>query len=341
MKKLSVLFSGFLVLLSCHKARVVETSFYYWKTVYRNNQAEQAYLHHFKAKKLYIRITDVGLDTGSNTPAPVSPIVFNNHLPDSIEIVPVVFVINDLLRTQGQEQLNLLAAHIARFVTDKVKQAGKAGFSELQMDCDWTASTRENYFYLLRRLKANALLKGKVISATLRLHQLKNQTGSGIPPADRVMLMCYNMGDLRKYGSQNSILDLKELKRYAGQNISRYPLPLDIGLPLFSWAVAFREKQYAGISKRISLIDLHNKNQFIFTGNNLYQAVTDLPYCGLLKDDEVRWEQVSTPELAEAASYLSRLIKTDSINVVYFHLDETVLAAHNFADLEKVDNIFH
>ena len=51
--------------------------------------------------------------------------------------------------------------------------------------------------------------------------------------------MCYNMGNWCKYGSQNSILDIVELKKYANNNISAYPMPIDIGLPLFKWAVAY------------------------------------------------------------------------------------------------------
>jgi len=206
------------------------------------------------------------------SPVPVSPILFKDKLPGAVQIVPVVFIVNNILKTLTRPQLKGLAGNILRFVNGKVVQAGKTSINELQIDCDWTATTRDNYFYLLNQLKLNPQLNHKTLSATLRLHQLKNQVGSGIPPVDRVMLMCYNMGNLRKYGSQNSILELSELKKYLGNNISAYPLPADIGLPLFKWAVAFRNKEYAGISKRIKIVDLNNKNQFIFIGNNIYKA---------------------------------------------------------------------
>ncbi len=331
---------SFLFFSSCRKPRTVETSFYYWKTVYKTNKSEQSYLQHFKVKKLYVRIMDVGIDSVQQIPAPVSPIIFNDKLPESVEIVPVVFLENSMVKDLTEARMQRLSENIAHFVTAKVEQSGKYTFNELQIDCDWTASTRENYFSLLKQLVYEPELKGKIISATLRLHQLKNQAGSGSPPVKRVMLMCYNMGNLRKYGNQNSILDVAELKRYANRNINSYPMPVDIGLPLFSWPVVFRDKNYLGISKRIRIDDLHNKKQFIFTGNNIYKAVSDLTEYGLLKGDEVRWEDVSTPKLTETAGYLSSLLKNDTVHVIYFHLDETVLAARNFGDLEKVNQIF-
>jgi len=336
-----VLGSCLLSLPSCHHPRQVNTSFYYWKTVYKQNPAETGYLQHFKVHKLYVRIMDVGLDSGENDPVPVSPVTFANRLPDSVEIVPVVFLENAMFKSLSESQLQTLSEHIAHYVTSKVKQAGKTTFKELQIDCDWTASTRKNYFYLLQQLTYEPETKGKTISATLRLHQLKNRKGSGIPPVNRVMLMCYNMGNLRQYGNQNSILEISELKKYLGDNISSYPLPVDVGLPLFKWAVAFRNKEYAGISKRIKYVDLINKNQFIFIGNNVYKAAKDLPEFGLNEADEVRWEDVSVPDLQQTAGYLSRFLKHDTINIIYFHLDEDALKSYTYRDLEKVDDLLH
>jgi len=327
-------------LCSCHHNRVVNTSFYYWKTVYKANKTEASYLQHFHSNNLYVRIMDVDVGDDGVRPVPVSPIVFHDKLPDSVQIIPVVFIVNNTLKTTTHPQLDDLAHKIISFVNGKVQQAGKTTYNELQIDCDWTATTRENYFYLLRQIRAVKALKATTLSATLRLHQLKNQQGSGIPPVNRVMLMCYNMGNLRKYGNQNSILDLAELKKYANQNISAYSLPVDVGLPLFSWAVAFRNKTYIGISKRINKHGLDDKNQFIFMGDNMYAAQTDLPQYGLTKADEIRWETVTPNDLQAVAGYLSPLIKADSLNVIYFHLDEANLKEYTYDDLEKTNHIF-
>ncbi len=66
--------------------------------------------------------------------------------------------------------------------------------------------------------------------------------------------MCYNMGDLRKPGDHNSIIDLKTLRAYTGNDrIIKYPLPLDFALPLFEWDVLFRKGQYAGLTRNMPL----------------------------------------------------------------------------------------
>lgn len=334
-----ILGSLLLTLSSCHHPKTVNTSFYFWKTVYKTSPTEIGYLRQFHSNKLYVRIMDVNMDDDGISPVPVSPITFKDKLPDSVQIVPVVFIVNDVLKSMNKTRLDDLAAKLVKFVTAKVEQSGKASFNELQIDCDWTVTTRNAYFYLLNKVKLNPALNHKTVSATLRLHQLKSQVKMGVPPVSRVMLMCYNMGNLRKYGNQNSILDLSEMKKYLGDNIASYPMPVDVGLPLFSWAVSFRNKEYIGISKRIKFVDLNNKNQFIFIGNNIYKAAEDLPEYGLQKADEVRWEAISVPDLEAAAGYISQLIKADTINVIYFHLDETVLRPYSYPDLQKVNNL--
>lgn len=326
-------------LAACRHERKVSTSFYYWKTVYKHNQTEDSYLRHFHSANLYVRIMDIDRDEFNGQAVPVSPIVFKDSLPADLNIIPVVFIVNDILKEMSTAQIGSLAQHITGFVSAKVQQAGKKNFTELQIDCDWTATTRDNYFLLLDKLKDQPALKGKTISVTLRLHQLKNQKNSGIPPADKAMLMCYNMGNLRKYGTQNSILELSELKKYLGDNLKAYPLPVDIGLPLFSWAVAFRNQQYIGLSKRITGDTIKNQREFKPLNNSLYSVIKPLPQFGLQPNDVIRWEASTPAALQETAKYISRFLNNDTVNIIYFHLDETLLKNHLNARLETISNL--
>ncbi len=338
MKRL-LLFLLIVMLTACEHDRKVNTSFYYWKTIYEADPLSQKYQHDLEVNQLYVRIMDV--DKGEDMqPRPVSPITFRDQLPDTVKMVPVVFIVNDVLKNMNKPELNTLSRNIVEFTDAKAHQGGKADYSELQIDCDWTATTRENYFYLLRQIAAQPQLKGKKLTATLRLHQLKNLRRNGLPPVNRVMLMCYNMGNLRKYGSQNSIIDLNELKKYAGSNVHSYPLPMDIGLPLFRWAVVFRNQQYAGISKRVTQKDILNKNQFKFIEGNLYRAEADMPQFGILKKDEVRWEDVPVKTLTETAKYLSGFIKQDSLHIIYYHLDQHVIQNYTSTQLRQTAEIF-
>jgi len=323
---------------SCHKKRVVNTSFYFWKTVYEQNTVEKQYLDSLSCKKLYVRIMDV--DGGDNGPVPVSPISFKEAIPNKVQLVPVVFIVNEVLKMQSNKQLDDLAAKIVYYVKGKVRQSGKMGFDELQIDCDWTRTTRDKYFYLLQRIRANPSLKNKQVSATLRLHQLKNQKSSGVPPVNRVMLMCYNMGNLRKYGTQNSILEQDELEKYLGDNLNRYPMPIDVGLPIFSWAVVFRQKQYIGIAKRLHSEDVNNKILFKANGNSLYTLLSDMPALGLKRGDEIRWENISAEKLHAAASYIEQYISSDTVNIIYFHLDQQTLKHYTYETLEETAALF-
>lgn len=327
----------FIILLTaCQQKREVTTSFYYWKTVYKQNKSENEFLRQFHSKKLYVRIMDVD-NKDAQQPIPVAPVSFANLLPDTLEIVPVVFIVNNVLEDQNEAQLKRLAINITKFVNGKIEQAGKKNYNELQIDCDWTATTRSNYFILLKEI--SKLNSGKILSSTLRLHQLKNQEKSGIPPVNKVLLMCYNMGNLREYGRQNSILDVAELKKYAGKNLGFYPMDIDIALPLFSWSVVFREQQYAGISKRVSLLDLKNPLLFNHQKDGLYLAKTDLSDFGLFKNDLIRYEESNLKDVVETAEYLSSYLSKKPINLVYYHLDSNLLKNYTFNDLEKINRI--
>lgn len=337
--KLRCLLFLLILFTACKRHHKVNVSFYYWKTVYSQNPAEQALLKNLHVSHLYLRVMDVDLNE-EGRPIPVSPITFKQAVPTGQKIVPVVFVVNDVLRGISKPAIDDLARRIAAFVKGKMAQSGASGYNELQIDCDWTATTRDNYFYLLKQIARQPGASQKTLSVTLRLHQLKNLRKNGIPPADKVMLMCYNMGNLRLYGKQNSILDINELKKYANDNIADYPISLDVGLPLFSWAVVFRNKQYAGISKSIKKDDLNNKKHFIFIGNNIYKAAESIPEFGLEKADEVRWEATSLAGLKTVSGYLSPLIKNDSLSIIYFHLDETVIKPYSYQQIEEVNDIY-
>jgi hypothetical protein len=280
---------------------------------------------------------DVDFNPDLQQAAPVSPIKFSDPLPKAVDIIPVVFIVNQVFTKLDSIQRTALAGRIATFVAAKVKQAGKSGYTALQIDCDWTKSTRDSYFDFLQQLKAHPLLRGKMLSVTLRLHQVKNIASSGIPPVENAMLMCYNMGNLRKYGSQNSILDLQEMNVYLKDYLENYPLKLDVALPVFEWAVVFRDAAYAGISRHIRKAQLQDKKLFKQRDNfNLYELLVDYPAGGLKRGDIIRWEDISAEELLETAGFLARHLKSADRNIVFYHLDTNLLKHFTDEDLRKV-----
>jgi hypothetical protein len=337
MRKISILVISVFLFFGCKQKPAVHPTFYYWRTDYHNKKAETNYLDRFKSKSLYVRIMDVDFNPDLQMPVPISPIKFSDPIPKQTVIIPVVFIVNQVFNKIDTMQTAVMANRIAKFVAAKVKQAGKQNYYELQIDCDWTKGTRNRYFKFLEQLKAIPLLKGKTISVTLRLHQVKNIVSSGVPPVEKAILMCYNMGNLRKYGDQNSILDQYEMDQYLKDYIEQYPLPLDVALPLFEWAVVFRNKQYAGISKRIGKTQLDDKKLFKQRANSiLYDLLIDYPAAGLKKGDVVRWEQISPEDLLTTSKFLSRYLSPRERNLVFYHLDTDLLKHFTNEDLQKV-----
>jgi len=337
MRKISILVVSVFLFLGCKQKSIVHPTFYYWKTDYQNKKEETDYLDQFKSKSLYVRIMDVDFNPDLQLPVPVSPIKFSDPIPKQTDIIPVVFIVNQVFNKIDTIQTAVMANRIAKFVAEKVKQAGNTDYNELQIDCDWTKGTRNRYFKFLEQLKASSLLRGKTISVTLRLHQVKNIVSSGVPPVEKAILMCYNMGNLRKYGDQNSILDQHEMDQYLKDYLEQYPLPLDVALPLFEWAVVFRNKQYAGISKRISKIQIDDKKLFKRRQNSiLYDLLIDYPAAGLKRGDVVRWERISAEDLLVTSKFLSRYLSPRERNLVFYHLDTDLLKHFTNENLKKV-----
>jgi hypothetical protein len=83
-----------------------------------------------------MRIMDVDFNPDLQLPVPVSPIKFSDQIPKQTDIIPVVFIVNQVFNKIDTMQTVVMADRIAKFVEAKVKQAGKQNYQELQIDCD-------------------------------------------------------------------------------------------------------------------------------------------------------------------------------------------------------------
>ncbi|MEJ7587494.1 MAG: hypothetical protein WKI04_08030, partial [Ferruginibacter sp.] len=231
----------------------------------------------------------------------------------------------------------ILADKIYRLIKDLSKTTSTRTFNEIQIDCDWTASTSKNYFILLRYIK---LLSKVNISATIRLHQVKYFNKTGVPPVDRGLLMCYNMGNLKKPATTNSILETSELKKYTG-NLSSYPLTLDVALPLFEWKVLFRHNIYKGLIKNIQA-DIFTAS-FSRKNEHRIEILKDTILSGydLKKGDMIRNEESNIAEIMATAEEISKHLKNSHLRVSLYHLDSVTLNKFKTNELENIYRIFH
>lgn len=235
---LSAVVLALLVLVACRREeRPVVRSMYYWSTVFDLSRAKRTFLRKHHIRRLYIRYFDVVTDDDGRL-VPNATIRFKDAVPSGVEVVPTIFIVNDCLDhdTQG------LAAKIVKRILQINATNDVAGVKEIQIDCDWTGSTRRCFFDLMKELRLLAHAHRLQLSATIRLHQLAQTP----PPADRGVLMLYNTGDFTRLDCTKPILDMRDVAPYLPR-LDGYALPLATAYPIFGWRILFREGQYVGI----------------------------------------------------------------------------------------------
>jgi hypothetical protein len=313
--------------IGCGK-REHPANFYYWKTKVSIGDVEKQYFTEMNCRKLYIRFFDV--DIQANEVKPVAKITPFDAAALEAEYVPVVFITNRTFSGMTDEGRDRLARNIADLVETMRERNKIPDVKEIQIDCDWTESTRSNYFDFLKKLKA---VSKKEISCTLRLHQIKFRRKTGIPPVSKSALMCYATSDPTDDSGRNSILDMKLLKDYT-RDINTYPLDFDVALPLYSWAVV---TNHLGSVKLINNVTRHDMDfeHFQPLGANEYRVKEDFFFQGIYLNENftVRVEGVTPELLHEAKDYLDRKI-TKNYGVIYYHLDKPFLETFSTHDLE-------
>ena len=314
-----------------------ERAFYYWKSVVKLTGFEKLRLDSLKITSIYLKFFDVSWDAASNTPLPVAKV----QLPDTTlllkyHIIPTVFISNACLQRIDSVQTLAMAGQVYQLIKAIAATGGIIAINEIQIDCDWTATTASKYFLLLHAIKK---LSKVSLSVTIRLHQVKYVGSSGLPPADRGLLMCYNMGNLRNPASNNSIIETSELKKYTG-NLASYPLPLDVALPLFEWMVLFRNNTYTGLVENLAA-DTFTPAFAQINGNRIaILKDTVLSGYGLKKGDILRREESKITEVLAAATTINKRLKNLNLRVSLYHLDSLTLSKYTTDEIESIYNCF-
>jgi hypothetical protein len=256
---------------------------------------------------------DIILDNSTKNIRPDMPVEHIELLPGEITIVPVVYITLEALRNMPDSEISAHASGIVRTVSSLMlrytghndKYHSRQPFTELQIDCDWTVSTRERYFTLLKEIKQQ--LPDCIVSSTIRLHQIKYASSTGIPPVDRGMLMVYNMGHPKYTNVANSIFDYDLVESYT-KTLAAYPLPLDRAFPLFSWAVLYKQGIYKRLICNIDDAAIAASKHFKESGKHRYRAIEacTIGDAALERGDEVRFDEVNDNELVRACNLLNK-----------------------------------
>jgi hypothetical protein len=316
--------------------RYVARSFYYWKSTFELDSQDVKVMDSLKVRKLYVKVFDVVWDE-FHRGMPVAQLNWKSNFSFDLEIVPVVYITNEVILNTKEEEISVLASRIHKKINQIMGARNLCGklSDEVQIDCDWNLSSRDKYFMLLKELKYNI----KTLSATIRLHQIKYYAKTGVPPVDKGMLMFYNMRPVYNLDVKNSILDTDEAKKYISDTL-HYPLNLDFALPVFSWGVLFRANKFVGL---INYMDKGSMSKYQFfskklDSENLYICNADTVHGDYFfrRGDMLRIEEPNLKEIESGKEILAPLILSQKkINITLFHWDKSIIDKYSHEKLDK------
>jgi hypothetical protein len=317
----------FLLLISCGKNEKPVVAFYYWKTIFKLSETEKEVLRDNNVTKLYIRYFDIGLYPETKEPIPISPIRFQENI-NSFNVVPVVFIQNKVMSLPNLD-IDDLAQKTVHLV-EEMNAKNKISCQEIQIDCDWTLKSKDNYLKFIEQFKK---LSKKKLSATIRLHQVKYFKKTKIPNVDSGVLMYYNMGTIAP-DAENSIYSQKIAGKYL-KSLKKYPLHLDFALPIYSWAVHIRNQKVIGLRSKINANELKKDTNFEKVDALFFKVKKSNYKNGIFyeENDLLKIEAISSEDLKEMAEELDDNVVQRPKEIIFYDLDE-----FNIKNYEK--NIF-
>ena len=319
-----------LFFVQCKKQQNI--SFYYWETTYKLNSAEQNYLSEFLVKKLYVRFFDIDKENGQSFPVATIQIQEKNN---NQEIVPVVFITNETFRNTTNQEIIQLANHAFKEIKYIYPKISDGKIEEIQFDCDWTVQTKENYFLFLKTVQQ--ISKDIVVSATIRLHQIKDKQQTGIPPIEKGVLMYYATSSPIEDNNNNSILDNNTAKNYI-ENLDEYPIKLDVALPIYSWAIVTNELGEKRLVNGIRPENLSDSTLYQKLNKNNYRVKKEhyLNAIFVYENYEIKIEYISENDLQIAAKNIRKKINNKSFQTILYYLDDKNIKHYSTETLKNL-----
>lgn len=308
---------------------------YYWRTEWQLNDREEATLLSHNMDRVYVRLFDLDYDFAQSKTLPRGPLQFPTTLHPTygwdpypsrrgLPLVPVVFIVNRVWQHERDPAglAEQLSHSLDRFATNAPELlAGK----HLQIDCDWTPSTRDAYFTFLKALREAR--PGWTFSATIRLHQYRERIDNGVPPVDKGLLMCYNLAPVADPATRDAIYDEALLTGYLKAPV--YPLPLDAALPIFRWGAAFRGGEFLGLTEVVT----DSTGYVSHSGGNRFKVSQETEINGLFlrPGDRIRVDGLQdAAELQAAKSTLLSWVSVDQL--LYYDYQHEAQLKRYFTD---------
>ena len=293
--------------LSCSKPKPMPTtmrSVYYWSTTLNMDSVKTAFMRNYDISRMYIRYFDVVADQ-SGRAVPNATLKFATDVPQGIDIVPTVFVMPECLR----QDRSRLASLIVKRVVQMNETNDVYNVKEIQIDCDWTQSTRQLYAEFMQAMMRECHSRHLKLSSTIRLHQLAQTP----PPADRGVLMMYNTGDATDIRCHKPILDMHDAAPYLPR-LNDYKLKLSTAYPIFTWRILFRGGRFVGF--------IHNDGEY-----------------PILSSDSIALRQPSADDIIEAVNIIGDRRPDANNEIILFDLNNHNINRLKHKDYEKILNM--
>lgn len=321
-----------------NKKSSANTAFYYWKTVFTLDAHQRELLDQAAGKRLYLRFFDVVWDENKKEVIPNGRIKISDDL-NGVAVTPVVYVTNRTFEKLRPDETDSLAIKVNTLLSS-IAAKHHILYTAVQIDCDWTIGTKDRYFAFLKAFKK---ISNRQMEVTIRLHQVKYAERTGVPPADKGLLMFYNMGTVSaNVAQENSIYNANDAGRYLGM-LPHYKLPLDIALPVFSWAIHIRNGRVIQLYNQIGVEQLGNKQQFSLERPGVYRALHSFYLSGIYvkENDLFKLEEMNADNLNAAAAQLStHLPKLEKRNIIYYELSSKSASKLEAKDFGQVSAHF-
>jgi len=282
-------------------------SIYYWKTTFELDSCEMTFLNKHNISRLYLRMFDVATQqnfySGNVDIVPIATTKFVSEIPKGLEVVPVTYITIEALRAMNGNEDEFASLIVERLLAmTSYNNCGE--IREIQLDCDWTSSTRNSYHRLCELVKSKLNSQNILLSLTIRLHQMQETP----PPSDRAVLMLYNTGALKDPNTDNSILCIEDVKPYLHK--TSYKVPLDYAYPVYGWGVKFYNNKFVSIV---------SSDDSLVTNN-----------------EHIRYERPTFTEILEVKELVEKCFgKPVSGNILY-HLDASQLKNYSNDEIDKI-----
>ena len=141
--------------------------------------------------------------------------------------------------------------------------------------------------------------------------------------------------------SLNSIYDRGIAKRYVS-SLKKYPLPLNIALPIYAWGIHIRDNAIVGLRSKLTVEDLQSDKNFTEIDEITFRVNKSNYRKGVFyqKEDIVKIEAISAADLKEMASDLQVNLNQQPKEIIFYDLDELNLKNYEKSIFKQVSTRF-